>query len=200
MSELYVGHVHSEGWYSIQSVSFPPLCWQDQGCFKNGRNGLGERTTMMREHDCKSTSGKRSQKIILVVEDNSLVLKPVMGTLKNVDFTVLSPTSAEQALRIEAAVGEMIHLLLSSGILPDMSGPELGRKLKELHPAMRLMLMACYPDQDMFILQLSQTYDWDLTQKPFGGADGLGLIDRVKSILRSTMSDRGIVYCGASRN
>ena len=85
------------------------------------------------------------QKTILVVEGNDLVLNTVRTILENANFTVLAAANAAAAIRL-AASAKTIHMLLSGVMIPDMSGPDLALKLKELRPEMRVILMSGYPD------------------------------------------------------
>ena len=80
-------------------------------------------------------------KTILVVEDTPLVLNTVRMILERANFTVLTAASADEAMRL-AGCGKTIDLLLSDVTMPDISGPDLALKLKELRPEMRVILIA----------------------------------------------------------
>jgi hypothetical protein len=78
---------------------------------------------------------------ILVVEDTVVVLNTVRTILQRADFTVLAASNADEAMRL-AGSATIIDLLLSDVMMPDMSGPDLALKLKELRPEMRVILMS----------------------------------------------------------
>src|SRR2546421_5452291 len=105
---------------------------------------------------------KAPQKTILVVEDTALVLKTVCMILERAEFTVLAAGSAEEAMQLAAAT-KTIDLLLSDVMMPDMSGPDLALKLKELRPEMRVMLMSGYPSGGVLLLH----YGWYFIDKTF---------------------------------
>jgi two-component system cell cycle sensor histidine kinase/response regulator CckA len=122
------------------------------------------------------------QKTILVVEDTTLVLNTVRMILERAKFTVLAAGSAEEAMRL-AGFARTIDLLLSDVMMPDMSGPDLALKLKELRPEMRVMLMSGYPDGAMLVLN----YGWHFI-KPFVAAQ---LVAKINEILNEELRDQG---------
>jgi DNA-binding response OmpR family regulator len=99
---------------------------------------------------------------ILLVEDNSALLKLVKRILEDASFTVIPASSAKQAIRLEAAFPGTIDLLLSDVRMAGMSGPTLAKELKERRPQMRVMLMSGYPDGALLILN----YGWHYLEKP----------------------------------
>ena|SRR2546421_3215482 len=125
---------------------------------------------------------KAPQKTILVVEDTALVLKTVCMILERAEFTVLAAGSAEEAMQLAAAT-KTIDLLLSDVMMPDMSGPDLALKLKELRPEMRVMLMSGYPDGGMLFLN----YGWHFIEKPFLP---IQLVAKINGVLEEEMRDQ----------
>src|SRR5438105_1152941 len=88
---------------------------------------------------------KAPDRVILVVENTALVLNTVRRILEKANFTVLSAASADEAMRLMGSARK-IHLLLSTVMTPDISGPDLALKLKALRPEMRVILMSGYPN------------------------------------------------------
>jgi two-component system cell cycle sensor histidine kinase/response regulator CckA len=123
------------------------------------------------------------QKTILVVEDTALVLKTVCMILERAKFTVLAAASAREAMRL-AASAKTIHMLLSDVMMPDMSGPDLALKLKELRPEMRVILMSGYSGGGMLLLN----YGWHFIEKPFVPVQ---LIAKINEILHEELRDQG---------
>jgi two-component system cell cycle sensor histidine kinase/response regulator CckA len=123
------------------------------------------------------------QKIILVVEDTPLVLATVRMILEKANFTVLAADSADAAMRL-AASAKTIHMLLSDVMMPDMSGPDLALKLKELRPEMRVILMSGYPGGGMLFLN----YGWHFIEKPFVPVQ---LVAKINEILNEELRDQG---------
>jgi two-component system, cell cycle sensor histidine kinase and response regulator CckA len=121
---------------------------------------------------------------ILVVEDNSFVMKPVLTILERAGFKVLSAAGPEEAIRVEADFAGKIHLLLSDVMMPGMSGPDLATKLKKQRPDMHIILMSGYPDGGLLVLN----YGWHFIRKPFVAA---GLLGRIEDVLHSAVREQG---------
>src|SRR3984893_18043710 len=92
---------------------------------------------------------------VLLVEDHAEIRRLVQHTLEEGGFEVLVADDAAEALQIEGQFPRVIHLLLSDVMMPGMSGPELAKKLKQLRPEMRVMLMSGYPE-----VMLILNYGW----------------------------------------
>jgi two-component system cell cycle sensor histidine kinase/response regulator CckA len=126
---------------------------------------------------------KAPRKTILVVEDTALVLKTVRTILENANFTVLAAASADEAMQL-AGSAKTIDLLLSDVMMPDVSGPDLALKLKELRPEMRVILMSGYGSGEMLILN----YGWYFIEKPFIAGQ---LVAKINEVLREELRDQG---------
>jgi two-component system cell cycle sensor histidine kinase/response regulator CckA len=131
-----------------------------------------------------SSSNGSGPETILVVEDATHVRKLVQKILEDADFEVLTAAGGAEAVQLAAEYPRKIDLLLTDVLMPEISGPELAKKLKELRPEMKIMLMSGYAD-GMLILN----YGWYFVQKPFIPA---ALVGRVKDILKSSrLADQG---------
>ena len=126
---------------------------------------------------------KVPRKTILVVEDTALVLKTVRMILERANLTVLAAASADEAMQL-AGSANTIDLLLSDVMMPDMSGPDLALKLKELRPEMRVILMSGYPGGGMLFLN----YGWYFIHKPFVAVQ---LVAKINEILGEALRDQG---------
>ncbi len=113
-------------------------------------------------------------KTILLVEKEPLVLKFVRTLLEKGGFTVLSASTAEQAMRIEAGFSGIIHLLIVAMTMGATSGADLARKLRQRRPELQVILMSSYSDGQM----LATNNGWRFLEKPFSAT---ALIDRVKA-------------------
>ncbi len=88
----------------------------------------------------------RGTETILVVDDEEQVLHVARGILRRHGYTVLEARGAgEASLLCERHVGP-IHLLLSDVVMPQMSGPELAKRLVQARPEMRVLCMSGYTD------------------------------------------------------
>ena len=83
---------------------------------------------------------------ILVVEDEDQVRDVACGILKRLGYTVLVAAAPSEASAICANHPAPIHLLLSDVVMPEMSGPELARRLKQVRPDMKVLCMSGYTD------------------------------------------------------
>ena len=82
--------------------------------------------------------------VVLVVEDDSDVRTLVVRLLGRLGYPVIDAPDPRSALAVLSA-DEKVDLLLSDVVLPGgMGGPELARKAKERHPALKLLFMSGY--------------------------------------------------------
>jgi len=120
---------------------------------------------------------------ILVVEDNTLVCKLVVGILKSGGYEVLTADSAKKAMLLEVGFPGIIHLLLCDVVMPDKCGSELAKAMKERRPDMCVMLMSGYADGALLVLN----HGWHFIKKPFLPE---ALLDKVRDVLSSNLSDQ----------
>jgi CheY-like chemotaxis protein len=83
---------------------------------------------------------------ILLVEDEEEVRAAVFESLQMRGYTVLRACHGREAMLISKRYKEPIHLLLTDVMMPEMTGPELVRRLTPLRPAMKILLMSGYPN------------------------------------------------------
>jgi DNA-binding NtrC family response regulator len=117
----------------------------------------------------------KKQGTILVVDDSNLVLMTVESLLVAAGFHVLAATSGNDAQRVAAEYKGDIDLLLSDVEMPGMTGPELGKLLKEDRSNLRVMLMSGLPGGDLLVLN----YGWAFIQKPFVAQKLVQMVNRV---------------------
>jgi two-component system cell cycle sensor histidine kinase/response regulator CckA len=86
---------------------------------------------------------------ILLVEDEEAVKKMVRYVLEGQGYDVLEAADPWDAIRIcEQHEGE-ISVVISDVIMPEMSGPDLAKRLTSLRPKMRLILMSGYSGESL---------------------------------------------------
>jgi CheY-like chemotaxis protein len=61
-------------------------------------------------------------------------------------YTVLEAARGDEALRLCLDAARSIDLLLTDVVMPQMSGPELARKMLELRPRTKVVYMSGYTD------------------------------------------------------
>lgn len=83
---------------------------------------------------------------VLIVEDDTGVLKFVKSSLKQDGFMILSATTPLEALEIADRYDKRIDLLLTDVILPTMDGKQLVEEIKKTIPDIKVIFMSGYSD------------------------------------------------------
>ena len=83
-------------------------------------------------------------KTVLLVEDEPSILKMTSLMLQRLGFTVLPSSSPQESLYIAGNTAEVIDLLITDIIMPEMNGRDLARRLKQLYPDIRTLFMSGY--------------------------------------------------------
>ena len=121
---------------------------------------------------------------LLVVDDDSdiaYVLK--QGLLKN-RFLVSAFTRPEEALQNFQSNAESYCLMLSDIRMPEMSGIQLARKVKEINPKVKVVLMTSFEIRDNEFSKVFPSTQVDgFVQKPIGIKD---LTDKILDIIGET--------------
>jgi DNA-binding NtrC family response regulator len=78
---------------------------------------------------------------VLVVDDDTRILRLVGLMLSNRGYRVLKADNPEEAVRVFKQKPDEIDLLLSDVMMPGMSGPELEARLHEVKPELPVILM-----------------------------------------------------------
>lgn len=120
-----------------------------------------------------------SKETILVVDDNSDVLKLVVTILRRADYRVLSAHGPLEALDLAQSTEGQIHLLLSDVDMPTMRGTDLAELLELTRPGIRVVLMSGGSGG------MSIDRDWPLIEKPFKRSH---LIETIEGILRPELA------------
>jgi len=81
---------------------------------------------------------------ILVVEDEESILDLSREMLEDLEYTVLTAATPDEALALAEEHGGGIRLLLTDVIMPGLNGKELAGRLQALHPEMRCLFMSGY--------------------------------------------------------
>jgi CheY-like chemotaxis protein len=85
---------------------------------------------------------------ILLVDDDPHVRPMIRDILELGGYRILDAGSGEEALRIEAAHAEPIHLLLTDVMMPGLTGPELARRFRPRRPQSRVLYMSAFSRAD----------------------------------------------------
>jgi nitrogen-specific signal transduction histidine kinase/ActR/RegA family two-component response regulator len=84
---------------------------------------------------------------VLLVEDEDQVRRVVMSVLRRNGYTVLEARDPAEALRLTQDHPNPIDLLLTDIVMPQLSGPELARRILLLRPQIRVICMSGYTDE-----------------------------------------------------
>ena len=88
----------------------------------------------------------RGSETILLVEDEGDVRELAREILEMGGYTVLEAGRGDEALRLCLDAAKPIDLLLTDVVMPQMSGPELARRILELRPGTKVVYMSGYTD------------------------------------------------------
>ena len=73
----------------------------------------------------------------------------VLNILRRQGYQVMSAPHGEEALLVCERHSGPIHLLLTDVVMPQMSGPELAKRLAVTRPAMKVLCMSGYTDDSI---------------------------------------------------
>ena len=116
---------------------------------------------------------------ILLVEDDDQVRSVAAAILRRHGYRIIDARNAGEALLHAEAHDGFIHLLLTDVVMPQMSGPELARRLGRSRPAMRIICMSGYTDDSVVRHGVLESHV-DYLQKPLTPGS---LAAKVRSVL-----------------
>jgi signal transduction histidine kinase len=82
---------------------------------------------------------------ILFVEDDPRVSRIGKRMLANLGYNVHSAQTSDEALQLAQQYGPEIDLLLTDVIMPGLNGPELARRIRDMHPQIKVLYASGYP-------------------------------------------------------
>jgi PAS domain S-box-containing protein len=116
----------------------------------------------------KSTAAQlpRGSETIVLVEDEASLRELVRECLEATGYTVLEARHGADALEICEHHEGPIHLLVTDVVMPEMSGRELGERVRAVRPGTHVLYMSGYTD-DAVVLHGVLAEDMAFLQKPF---------------------------------
>ncbi len=108
---------------------------------------------------------RKSEETILVVEDDHSVREMIVRLLVAEGYSVLEAQNGREALTAVEGRTKPIALVLTDVAMPEMGGQELGTRLAVVAPALRVMYMSGFTDEEVRRRGLLQT-DTPIVQKP----------------------------------
>ncbi|MBI4248860.1 MAG: response regulator [Elusimicrobia bacterium] len=118
------------------------------------------------------------------MEDDPVVFRPTMRSLRQSGYNVLGSCSGEEALEICRRCADKIDLVITDMVMPRISGRELVRRLSALRPELKALFISGYTDEA--VLQSGALAPGTpFLQKPFTPAV---LARKVREVLDSATS------------
>jgi DNA-binding NtrC family response regulator len=137
--------------------------------------------------DDNNNNDKPLAKLLVVDDDSDIVQVLQMGLLKN-RFLVDAFTNPEEALQSFKSNAESYSLLLSDMRMPALSGIQLARKVKEINPNVKVVLMTAFEIRDEEFSKVFPSSRVDgFLQKPITIRD---LINKILSLIGESESRR----------
>jgi DNA-binding NtrC family response regulator len=130
-----------------------------------------------------SDNNKRLAKLLIVDDDFDIVQVLKMGLLQN-GFSVEAFTNPQEALQSFKSDAESYCLVLSDIRMPGISGIQLSKKIKEVNPNVKVVLMTAFEIRDNEFSKVFPSTQVDgFVQKPIGIKD---LTDKILRLIGDT--------------
>ncbi len=130
-----------------------------------------------------SDNNKALAKLLIVDDDSDIVQVLKMGLVKN-GFLVEAFTNPQEALQSFKSDAESYCLVLSDMRMPALSGIQLSKKVKEVSPNVKVVLMTAFEIRDSEFSTVFPSAQVDgFVQKPIGIKD---LTDKILSLIGDT--------------
>jgi DNA-binding NtrC family response regulator len=130
-----------------------------------------------------SDNKKALAKLLIVDDDYDIVQVLKMGLLKN-GFLVEAFTHPEDALQSFKSDAESYCLVLSDIRMPSISGIQLSKRVKEINPNVKVVLMTAFEIRDTEFSKVFPSTQVDgFVQKPIGIKE---LTDKILSVIGDT--------------
>jgi CheY-like chemotaxis protein len=124
---------------------------------------------------------------ILVVEDDDDLRSYISDLLRDLNYRVISASSAQAALTILLQEQPSIQLMLTDVVMPGINGRELGRRATQIRPDLKILYMTGY-SRNAVVHQGRLDEGVELLEKPVSQAK---LALRVRELLdRRSVSTR----------
>jgi len=92
------------------------------------------------------TTVPKGTETILLVEDEVGIRELASDFLQGRGYKVLTAMDGNEALRIAEGHEDLIHLLVTDIVMPNVGGKELAHRLRKVRPQIKVLLMSGYPD------------------------------------------------------
>ncbi|HZS46164.1 MAG TPA: PAS domain S-box protein [Blastocatellia bacterium] len=131
---------------------------------------------------------------ILVVEDEDLLLRLIQTTLRQAGYKVLTATNGTEAIEQFQLNRDIIKLVLTDIVMPQMGGRRLVERLYELGSSARILFMSGYTSDSIVRDELIGDRI-QLLQKPFSPTDLTAKIRDVLDDARYHVGSSSLMLC-----
>jgi two-component system cell cycle sensor histidine kinase/response regulator CckA len=132
------------------------------------------------------TYAPKGTETVLLVEDQDGIRDLVGEFLRRNGYTVLHAVDGDEALRLADEYKDVIDLLLTDLLMPNIGGRELAQRLSRLRPRMSVLFMSGYPEHPSLEDEGSGRHAAVL-QKPFSMDN---LARKIRNLLDESESSR----------
>jgi DNA-binding NtrC family response regulator len=151
---------------------------------KNNNHISSDNFSQKEDANHDNNNNKPLARLLIVDDDSDIVQVLKLGLLKN-RFLVNAFTNPEEALQSFKSNAEAYCLMLSDIRMPGLSGIQLAKKVKEINPNVKVVLMTAFEIRDNeFSKVFPSTHVDGFVQKPISIKDLtnkiLGLIGETK--------------------
>ena len=157
---------------------------KDDNDYRNQSNNdsILEKENSKNEDD-NNDNGKPVAKLLIVDDDPDIVQVLKRGLQKN-SFLVNAFTNPEEALQSFKSDAESYCVVVSDMRMPALSGIQLARKVKEINPNVKVILMTAFEIRDSEFSKVFPSTQVDgFVQKPIGIKD---LTKKILSVISET--------------
>jgi two-component system, cell cycle sensor histidine kinase and response regulator CckA len=88
----------------------------------------------------------RDRETILLAEDEAVVRRIALRTLRMLGYTVLEAMHGRDALELANSYEGPIHLLITDDVMPHLGGRALASELRRRRPGVRVLFTSGYPE------------------------------------------------------
>ncbi len=141
---------------------FLPACMSEETCAKKEEN----------------VHLRRGTETILVVDDEPMIKDLARDILRRFGYDVLTARGGEDALILYGQWADKISIVLLDMVMPNMSGREVFRKLREMNPAVKVIVSSGY-SHDRDADDLLKEGAAGFVQKPYRMADLIRVVGEV---------------------
>lgn len=124
---------------------------------------------------------------ILLVEDDTSILRLVERMLKQLGYQVLATNSPIEAITLAEQHPEEIDLLLTDVVMPELNGKDLASRLQNLFPGLRVLFMSGYT-ANIILHRGVLDKDVSMIPKPFSKKE---LSAKISEVLNKANTSKG---------